>query len=67
MQLEREASNQIDTFEENLVVDIDWDASEIILRPHEYVDHWRIVLWDRAFKLTSAITLTSSLPKVITS
>jgi len=50
MQLETEVSIQIDTFQENLGVDIDWDASETILRPREYVDHWRIVLWDRAFQ-----------------
>ena len=31
-------------------MDIDWDASETILRPREYVDHWRILFWDKAFK-----------------
>ena len=44
MQLEKEISVEIETFEENLSVNIDWDASETILHPHEYVDHWRIVL-----------------------
>ena len=50
MQLEKEVSVEIETFEESLSVNIDWDASETILRPREHVDHWRIVLWDIAFK-----------------
>lgn len=49
MQLEKEVAVEIETLEESLSVDIDWDASETILRPREYVDHWRIVLWDKAF------------------
>jgi hypothetical protein len=48
--LEKEISVQIESFQDDLTVDIDWDASETILRPREYVDHWRILLWDRAFK-----------------
>jgi hypothetical protein len=48
--LEKEVAVEIETLEESLSVDIDWDASETILRPREYVDHWRIVLWDKAFK-----------------
>jgi hypothetical protein len=50
LQLENEVSVEIETFEGSLSVDIDWNASETILRPHEYVDHWWIVLWDKAFK-----------------
>ena len=50
MQLEKEVAVEYETFEGSLSVDIDWDASDIILRPREYVDHWRILLWDRAFK-----------------
>jgi hypothetical protein len=48
--LEKEVTVEIKTLEESISVDIDWDASETILRPREYVDHWRIVLWDKAFK-----------------
>ena len=48
--MEKEVSVQIESFQDDLTVDIDWDASETILRPHEYVDHWRIFFWDRAFK-----------------
>ena len=43
MQLENEVSVVIETFEESLFIDIDWDASKTILCPHDYVDHWRIV------------------------
>ena len=28
---------------------IDWDASGGVLKPGEFVDWWRIVLWDQAF------------------
>ena len=50
MQLEKEVAVEIEAFEDSLSVDIDWDASDTILRPREYVDHWRILLWDKAFK-----------------
>ena len=50
MHLEKEIAVEIETFEDSFSVDIDWDASDIILRPREYVDYWRIFLWDRAFK-----------------
>ena len=50
MQLEKEVSVEIKTFEESLSIDIDWDTSKTISCPREYIDHWRIVLWDRAFK-----------------
>jgi hypothetical protein len=50
MQLEKEVSVDIETFEGSLSVDIDWDAAVTIMRPREYVDHWWIVLWDKTFK-----------------
>ena len=28
---------------------VNWDASEGVLRPKDYIDKWRILLWDRAF------------------
>ena len=28
---------------------IDWDASKDVLKPGEFVDRWRIVLWNQAF------------------
>jgi len=48
--LEKEVAVEIETLEKSLSVDIDWDASETIMRLREYVDHWRIVLWNNAFK-----------------
>jgi hypothetical protein len=48
--LEQDVSLEIDSFENTLTVDIDWDATETILRPSEYVEHWRISLWNKAFK-----------------
>jgi hypothetical protein len=37
--LEKEVAVEIETFEESLSVDIDWDASETIMRPRKYVEH----------------------------
>ena len=31
-------------------MDIDWDISKGILCPTELVEHWRLVLWDNAFR-----------------
>ena len=28
---------------------VNWDASEGVLQPKDYIDKWRILLWDRAF------------------
>ena len=54
MQLEKEISVEIETFEGSFSIDIDWDASETILRPHEYIDQWQIVFWDKALKFDIA-------------
>jgi hypothetical protein len=31
-------------------VDIDWISTEI-LHPFNYVEHWRLILWDKAFRV----------------
>ena len=36
-------------FEGELQQAINWDASRGILRPKDYIDKWRILLWDMAF------------------
>ena len=50
MQLKNEVAVEFEAFEDSLSVDIDWDKSDTILRSREYVDHWLILVWDRAFK-----------------
>jgi hypothetical protein len=50
MQLEKEVSVHIEAFEDNLALNIDWDAFETILRACKNVDHWWIVFQDKAFK-----------------
>ena len=50
-ELEKKIWVQFETFHDNLTVDIDWDALQTILRPREYVDHRKILLWERAFKI----------------
>ena len=41
---------EIKKFEANCSIAIQWDALEDILQPTNYINHWRISLWDKAFK-----------------
>jgi hypothetical protein len=66
MQLEKEVSVQIETFKKNLTVNIDWDASETILRPRDTLIIGGLSFGTEPSSLTSAISLTSLLPKMIT-
>ena len=41
---------EIASFENKCSVDIDWISTEI-LQPSNYVEHWRLILWDKAFRV----------------
>jgi len=47
--LEKAVEAEMLVFERAFPIDIDWEASQVILRPAEYVEHWRLLLWERAF------------------
>ena len=40
---------EVKAFENKCPIDSDWDATPGILRPAEYVEHWRVIVWDKAF------------------
>ena len=49
--MEKEVEAEITSFENEASVDIDWRSVENILQPANYVEHWRILLWDKAFRV----------------
>ena len=49
LQLEAAIAEEFVKFEEELQQSISWEASGGILQPKDYIDRWRILLWDRAF------------------
>ena len=48
--MEKGVEAEIASFENELSVDIDWISTEI-LNPSNYVEHWRLNLWDKAFRV----------------
>ena len=34
-------------------IDIDWVFTEDIWQPAYFVEHWRLILWDKAFQMYS--------------
>ena len=49
MQLEAAVALDFSKCEAEILQPVDWDASEGVLQPKDYIDKWRILLWDRAF------------------
>jgi len=49
--LEKAVEAEILAFENSFPIGIDWEASTDLLRPAEYVEHWRLLLWDKAFRV----------------
>ena len=49
LQVEAAVAEEFVKFEEERQQSISWEASGGILRPKDYIDKWRILLWDRAF------------------
>ena len=48
--MKRGVEVEIASFENELSVDIDWNSTEI-LHPSNYVEHWRLILWEKAFRV----------------
>ena len=42
---------EIASFENECSIDIEWNSIEDILQPANYVEHWRLILWDKAFRM----------------
>ena len=49
--MEKGVEAKIASFENEISVDIDWGSTEDILQPANYVEHWRLILWDKAFRV----------------
>jgi hypothetical protein len=48
--LEKGVEAEIASFENECSGDIDWISLEI-LQLSNYVEHWRLILWDKAFRV----------------
>jgi hypothetical protein len=48
--LEKGVEAEIASFENECSADIDWISADI-LQPSNYVEHWRLILWDKAFRV----------------
>jgi hypothetical protein len=48
--LEKGVEAEIASFENECFVDINWISADI-LQPSNYVEHWRLILWDKAFRV----------------
>jgi hypothetical protein len=49
-QLEDRVVNQFSELSGDDLGEIDWAASGGVMKPAEYVESWRILLWDKAFQ-----------------
>ena len=49
--MEKGVEAEIASIENACSSDIDWESTEDILQPANYVDNWRILLWDKAFRV----------------
>ena len=47
--MEKGVEAEIASFENVCSVEIDWSSTEDIFQPGDYVEHWRLILWDKAF------------------
>ena len=47
LQLEVAVALDFSKCEAKILQPVDWDASEGVLQPKDYIDKWRILLWDR--------------------
>jgi hypothetical protein len=49
--VEKGVEAEIASFENECSVDIDWVSSHTILQPSNYVEHRRLILWNKAFRV----------------
>jgi hypothetical protein len=47
--LEKGVEAEIASFENECSIEIDWGSTVDIFQPANYVEHWRLLLWDKAF------------------
>ena len=49
--MEKGVEAEIASFENECTIDVDWASAEDIMPPAHYVEHWRLLLWDKAFRV----------------
>ena len=49
--MEKGIEAEIASFENESSIDIEWGSTADILQPSNYVEHWRLILWDKAFRV----------------
>ncbi len=49
--MEKGVEAEIAEFENECSIDVDWASSEDLMQPAHYVEHWRRVLWENAFRV----------------
>jgi hypothetical protein len=49
--LEKGVESEIASFENECEIDVDWAALDDVMQPAHYVEHWRLVLFDKAFRV----------------
>ena len=42
---------KIASFENECSIDVDWATAQAVLQPDRYVKHWRLILWDKVFRV----------------
>ena len=47
--LEKGVEAEIASCENECSVDIDWASAKDVLQPAQFVEQWRLILWDKAF------------------
>ena len=50
-QLEKGVEAEIASFENECSTDVGWASAEDVMQPAHYVEHWRLILWDKAFRV----------------
>ena len=49
--MEKGVEAEIASIENECSVDIDWESTEDIMQPANFVAKWRLTLWDKAFRV----------------
>ena len=49
--MEKRVEGEIASFENECSIDINWVSMKDLLQLAQFVEFWRVVLWDKAFRL----------------
>ena len=49
--MEKGVEAEIASFDNECSIGVDWASVEDVLQPAHYVEHWRLILWDKDFHI----------------